>query len=66
MTVKKLIELLRGFPENMEVVLYHEDLDFTHFPAENVKQYPVRFCEDPDDPEREPYTDEECVVISGD
>lgn len=66
MTAKKLIEELQKYPGGTEVVLYHEDLDFTHFPAEYVKLQNVRFCEDPDDPNREPFTDEECIVISGD
>lgn len=66
MTVKQLIEKLKEFPQDMDVILYNEDAEFTHFPLEYVEQKNVRFCEDPDDPEKEPYCDEECIVLSGD
>jgi len=66
MTVKKLIEELQKYPENMEVILYNPDADFPNYPLEYVEQKNVRFCEDADNPNKEPYSDVDCVVLSGD
>lgn len=72
MNVRQLIIELEKYPENMSVVLFHEDLEYTHFELENVEKRLVGFGEDEGDEVQNKktgdiaYCEEECVILSGD
>lgn len=62
MTVAKLKELLADAPDNMEIVICRDE-DFAYAPLKSVKIKNVRWCEDPDNSDKEPFSDELCVVL---
>lgn len=63
MTVKELKEKLNNYPDDMDIVICGGKSDFTYAPLESVRKQVVRFCEDEDNPNEEPFCDEECVVL---
>lgn len=61
MTVKQLKQKLSEFPENMEVMVYVDNIGmFTHHGIESVSVEKVLFREDPEDPA---LATEDCVVV---
>lgn len=63
MLVKGLKEILKDLPDDMELIIHLPEEDFKNVPIEKAEVKKVRFCEDPDDMEKEPYCDQECLIL---
>lgn len=63
MNAGQLKKFLADVPDHMDVVLRIDEADFEYQPLETAVVKSVRFCEDPDNPNRQPYCDEDCVVL---
>lgn len=62
MTKKELIKRLSQFPDNMKVVLFTSEDDFTYTLAEDVSLVEVEFRENSLPPKE--WVKEKCILIS--
>lgn len=63
MNVKELKQILEELPDGMEIIVHISDADFPSKPVDKAEVKNVRFCEDPEDMDKEPFADEECLII---
>lgn len=66
MTVKDLIEKLKEYPKDMDVLLVAEDDDFSYAPLEDLSVKSVTWSEGPgcQPPKGEEWPEYDCLILS--